>query len=123
MVNFKKYYLYIAASYNRVTMHVRACVCVRVLSNCLFNPMHACMVLQSLNTMINNIIYYIRACGCTYLYCCMVAAQAQFIGCFTDRNCSDRVVTERFNAEDCCVNNITGMYYNDGGQCFQCIGI
>ena len=59
----------------------------------------------------------------------MVAAQAQFIGCFTDRNCSDRVVDRNCrdrvvtDAEDCCVNTITGMYYNDGGQCFQCIGI
>ncbi len=26
------------------------------------------------------------------------------------------------NAEDCCVNNNAGLYYNDGGQCFQCIG-
>ncbi len=26
------------------------------------------------------------------------------------------------NAEDCCVNSNEGLYYDDGGQCFQCIG-
>ncbi len=26
------------------------------------------------------------------------------------------------NAEDCCVNNNEGLYYNDGGLCIQCIG-
>ncbi|XP_064387674.1 uncharacterized protein LOC135335909 isoform X6 [Halichondria panicea] len=49
-------------------------------------------------------------------------AQAQFTGCFTDPGCATLVVGgPSSNAEDCCVNNNAGLYYNDGGQCFQCI--
>ncbi|XP_064387763.1 uncharacterized protein LOC135335957 isoform X2 [Halichondria panicea] len=49
------------------------------------------------------------------------AVQAQF-GCFTDPDCATAVVGgPSSNAEDCCVNNNAGLYYNDGGQCFQCI--
>ncbi len=49
------------------------------------------------------------------------AAQAQFTGCFTDSGCATLAVGgPSSNAEDCCVNNNAGLYYNDGGQCFQC---
>ncbi|XP_064387556.1 uncharacterized protein LOC135335860 isoform X4 [Halichondria panicea] len=49
-------------------------------------------------------------------------AQAQFTGCFIDSGCATLVVRgPSSNAEDCCVNNNAGLYYNDGGQCFQCI--
>ena len=52
----------------------------------------------------------------------LLAAQAQFTGCFAD-NCTTLVVGgPSSNAEDCCVNNNAGLYYNQGGQCFQCIG-
>ncbi len=50
------------------------------------------------------------------------AAQAQFTGCFIDSGCTGAVVGPS-NAENCCVNNNAGLYYNDGGQCLQCIGI
>ena len=61
----------------------------------------------------------------TYIYnllsiIIIFAAQAQF-GCFTDPGSTTAVVGPS-NAEDCCVNNDAGLYYNDGGQCFQCIG-
>ncbi len=57
------------------------------------------------------------------IYNLCIAAQAQFTGCFTDPGCATLVVGgPSSNAEDCCVNNNAGMYYNDGGQCFQCIG-
>ena len=49
--------------------------------------------------------------------------QVQFRGCFTDPGCATLVVGgPSSNAEDCCVNNNAGLYYNDGGQCLQCIG-
>ncbi|XP_064388167.1 uncharacterized protein LOC135336335 [Halichondria panicea] len=49
------------------------------------------------------------------------AAQAQFNGCFTFANCTSAVVGPSSNAEDCCVNNDAGLYYSNGGLCFQCI--
>ncbi len=53
----------------------------------------------------------------------MIAVQAQFTGCFTDSGCATAVVGgPSSNAEDCCVNNNAGMYFNNGGQCVQCIG-
>ncbi len=60
----------------------------------------------------------------TYNSIIIFAAQAQFIGCYTDPGCDTLVAGggPSSNAEDCCVNNNAGMYYNDGGQCFQCIG-
>ena len=57
-----------------------------------------------------------------YYIIIVFAVQAQF-GCFTDPDCATAVVGgPSSNAEDCCVNNNAGLYYNDGGQCFQCIG-
>ncbi len=51
------------------------------------------------------------------------APQVQFRGCFTDPGCATLAVGGPFSdAEDCCVNNNAGLYYNQGGQCFQCIG-
>ncbi|XP_064387630.1 uncharacterized protein LOC135335892 isoform X2 [Halichondria panicea] len=48
--------------------------------------------------------------------------QAQFTGCFTDPDCATAVMGgPSFNSEDCCVSNNAGLYYNQGGQCFQCI--
>ena len=52
----------------------------------------------------------------------LLAAQAQFNGCFTFANCTSAVVGPSSNAEDCCVNNDAGLYYSNGGLCFQCIG-
>ncbi|XP_064387566.1 uncharacterized protein LOC135335869 isoform X2 [Halichondria panicea] len=50
------------------------------------------------------------------------AAQAQFTGCFTDPGCATLVVGgPSSNAEDCCVNNNAGLYFNNGSHCLQCI--
>ena len=68
---------------------------------------------------VHNNLNYIQLC----IHLLLVAAQAQFIGCYTDPGCDTLVAGgPSSNAEECCVVNDAGMYYNDGGQCFQCVG-
>ncbi len=47
-------------------------------------------------------------------------AQAQFSGCFNNAGCTGPALGI-VSAENCCLNTV-GTYFNDGGQCLQCIG-